>query len=68
MSNNNLSYVRADMLAPEAPPISDSTVGGWLRTNLLATPKDVILTVLALALLAFTLPGIINCSPRAARR
>lgn len=60
MSTNNLSYVRDDMIVAEPPPLSTSTVGGWLRTNLLATPKDVVLTIIALALLAFALPGIIN--------
>lgn len=60
MSNNKLSYVRAEMLGAEPPPLSNKTVAGWLQTNLLATPKDVVLTILALAVLAFTLPGIIN--------
>ncbi|MGI2032265.1 amino acid ABC transporter permease [Rhizobium panacihumi] len=60
MTDNKLSYVRGDMLAAEAPPVSNNSAAGWLRTNLLATPKDVVLTILALALLAFTLPGIIN--------
>jgi general L-amino acid transport system permease protein len=60
MLTKNLSYVRGEMIAPEPPPISTKNIGGWLRTNLLATPKDVVLTVLALALLAFALPGIIN--------
>ncbi|MGF9561959.1 amino acid ABC transporter permease [Neorhizobium sp. JUb45] len=60
MSNGKLSYVRADMIAPEPPPISNNTVAGWLRTNLLATPKDVVLTIVALAVLALALPGIIN--------
>jgi general L-amino acid transport system permease protein len=60
MANTNLSYVRGEMLGAEQPPISNNTIGGWLRTNLLATPKDVVLTILALAVLAFTLPAIIN--------
>jgi len=60
MSDNTLSYVRADMLGAEPPPISNKSVAGWLQTNLLATPKDVVLTIIALAVLAFTLPGIIN--------
>lgn len=60
MSNGKLSYVRADMIAPEPPPISNSNIAGWLRTNLLATPKDVVLTIVALAVLALALPGIIN--------
>ncbi len=58
--NTNLSYVRGQMITAEPPPISNNTVAGWLRTNLLATPKDVVLTILALALLIFTLPAIFN--------
>jgi general L-amino acid transport system permease protein len=60
MSTKTLSYVRGDMIAPEPPPISTSSASGWIRTNLLATPKDVVLTIVAIALLAFALPGIIN--------
>jgi general L-amino acid transport system permease protein len=48
------------MIAPEPPPVSASSASGWIRTNLLATPKDVVLTIVAIALLAFALPGIIN--------
>ncbi|MEB2843697.1 ABC transporter permease subunit [Rhizobiales bacterium RZME27] len=58
--NINLSYIRGEMIAAEPPPVSNRNVAGWLRTNLLATPKDVVLTILALALLAFTLPAIFN--------
>ena len=60
MSTHKLSYVRNDMIAPEPPPVSASSASGWIRTNLLATPKDVVLTIVAIALLAFALPGIIN--------
>ena len=60
MSTHKLSYVRNDMIAPEPPPVSASSASGWIRTNLLATPKDVVLTIGAIALLAFALPGIIN--------
>lgn len=60
MSTHKLSYVRNDMIAPEPPPVSVSSASGWIRTNLLATPKDVVLTIVAIALLAFALPGIIN--------
>ena len=60
MSTHKLSYVRNDMIAPEPTPVSASSASGWIRTNLLATPKDVVLTIVAIALLAFALPGIIN--------
>jgi len=60
MAQNSVTYVRADMLAPKPAPIKTNSVMGWIRTNLLATPRDVILTILAAALLAWMLPGIIN--------
>jgi general L-amino acid transport system permease protein len=55
-----LNYVRQEMLAPLPPPISDGSVIGWVRKNLLATPKDIVLTILGLAVLALILPGAIN--------
>ncbi|MGR6430938.1 amino acid ABC transporter permease [Rhizobium sp. PAMB 3174] len=60
MATNNLAFVRRDM-AP-AQPAPSSVVGPvhWIRENLLATPKDVVLTIVALALLAYILPGIID--------
>ncbi|MCL6708006.1 amino acid ABC transporter permease [Pseudomonas sp. R2.Fl] len=56
----DVSFVRGDMLPAQPAPISTSNVGGWIRTNLLATPKDIVLTVIALAALAWTLPGVID--------
>ncbi|MBO3760141.1 amino acid ABC transporter permease [Ciceribacter sp. L1K22] len=54
------AFVRQDMLDPRPAPISQGTVSGWIRANLLATPKDTVLTIVALALLLWTLPGILN--------
>jgi general L-amino acid transport system permease protein len=54
------SFVRRELLAAEPAPISTRSIGGWVYKNLLATPRDVVLTVLALALLIWTLPGVIN--------
>lgn len=56
----DITYVRQDMLAPQPAPLSQGTVTGWIRSNLLATPKDVVLTFIAVALLLWTVPGIIN--------
>jgi general L-amino acid transport system permease protein len=55
-----ISYVRQEILAPEPAPMSQGSISGWIRTNLLASPKDAVLTVLAVAFLLWTLPGIIN--------
>jgi general L-amino acid transport system permease protein len=55
-----ITYVRNEMLAPLPPPISDGSIVGWVRKNLLATPKDIVLTILGLAVLALILPGALN--------
>ncbi|EKF57158.1 MAG: amino acid ABC transporter permease [Agrobacterium albertimagni] len=55
-----VTYVRQEMLAPLPPPTSEASVVGWIRKNLLATPKDVVLTIIGLAVLALTLPGALN--------
>ncbi|MFB9952013.1 amino acid ABC transporter permease [Rhizobium puerariae] len=60
MNTKNLAYVRPNMLQAEPAPLSTSTVSGWIRANLLATPKDTALTVIAIAFLAWTLPGILE--------
>ncbi|MCX8997603.1 amino acid ABC transporter permease [Rhizobiaceae bacterium BDR2-2] len=59
-STRNAPFVRAEILPPLPAPVSENTVSGWIKTNLLATPKDVLLTILALAVLVWTVPGIIN--------
>jgi len=56
----DITYIRREMLAPLPPPVSDGSIIGWVRKNLLATPKDVVLTILGLAVLALILPGAIN--------
>ncbi|MFC3072708.1 amino acid ABC transporter permease [Shinella pollutisoli] len=53
-------YVRDRFLAPEAPPVSDSSVIGWMRRNLFASWSDGALTILAAAALAYFLPAAIN--------
>lgn len=57
---NDITYIRQEMLAPLPPPTSDASVVGWIKKNLLATPKDIVLTILGLAVLALILPGAIN--------
>ncbi|PDT01936.1 amino acid ABC transporter permease [Rhizobium chutanense] len=52
MSN---SFVRTAILAPEPPPLGEKGAVAWLRRNLLATPKDIVLTTLALVFLAWAL-------------
>ncbi|WP_434730065.1 amino acid ABC transporter permease [Rhizobium binae] len=52
MSN---SFVRTAILAPEPAPAGEKGALAWIRRNLLATPKDIVLTVLASAFLAWGL-------------
>ncbi|WP_027486250.1 amino acid ABC transporter permease [Allorhizobium undicola] len=60
MSVYKHAFVRSEMTAPRPAPQKASGLSHWLRVNLLATPKDVALTVLALALLAYSLPPLIQ--------
>jgi len=56
----DISYVRHDFIAPEAPPSSDASALGWIRRNLFASWQDGVLTLLAIAVLVYILPGILN--------
>ncbi|MBB3913242.1 amino acid ABC transporter permease [Rhizobium fabae] len=60
MSVSNQSFVRTTILAPEPAPRGERGALAWVRKNLLATPRDVVMTVLALAVLAWVLPHMIN--------
>jgi len=60
MSGSNISFVRNAMLQPEPAPASQRGAIAWIRRNLLATPKDIVLTLLAIAALAWVLPHMIN--------
>ncbi|ANL34136.1 amino acid ABC transporter permease [Rhizobium phaseoli] len=52
MSNN---FVRTAILAPEPPPAGEKGMVAWIRRNLLATPKDMVLTTLAVVFIAWAL-------------
>ena len=60
MSVADKPFVRTSILAAEPPPPGERGAVAWIRRNLLATPKDVILTILAVALIAWALPQLIN--------
>jgi len=60
MSTSNQAFVRTNFIDAEPAPRSESGPLAWIRKNLLATPKDVVLTALAVALLAWALPHVIN--------
>ncbi|MFB2606676.1 amino acid ABC transporter permease, partial [Rhizobium phaseoli] len=52
MSN---SFVGTAILAPEPPPAGEKGMVAWIRRNLLATPKDMVLTTLAVVFIAWAL-------------
>lgn len=60
MSNTDFTYVRQEMTSPRSAPSSQKGAVHWLRVNLFATPKDIVMSILALALLALALPPIIQ--------
>ncbi|MBB4005939.1 amino acid ABC transporter permease [Allorhizobium taibaishanense] len=60
MATEFKTYVRQEMVPPSPAPAGQIGPTAWIRKNLLATPKDVVLTILAIALLAYILPGIID--------
>ncbi|MBB4277163.1 amino acid ABC transporter permease [Rhizobium mongolense] len=60
MSVSNTSFVRTAILAAEPPPPGERGAAAWVRRNLLATPRDIVLTVLAIAALAWVVPQMID--------
>ena len=56
----SIAYVRNSFVAPEPPPESQSNVLGWVRANLFATPKDAVLTIIAVLALVYYLPQAID--------
>ncbi|OHV81583.1 amino acid ABC transporter permease [Rhizobium sp. LCM 4573] len=60
MSAKNVAFVRPQMLPAEPAPLSTRSVPGWIKANLLATPRDTILTVLAIVFLLWALPGVLD--------
>lgn len=60
MSIHNPAYVRREMTSARPAPQKTQGLSHWLRANLLATPKDVVLTLLAIAALAYILPQLVQ--------
>jgi general L-amino acid transport system permease protein len=56
----NIAYVRHTFLPAETAPLADSTVIGWIRKNLFSSLSNGVLTVLALGLILWYLPGVID--------
>ncbi len=60
MSVSNQAFVRSTIVPPEPAPLGEKGALAWVKKNLLATPKDVVLTVVALAFLGWAVPHIVN--------
>lgn len=60
MSNANQAFVSKTILAQQPAPANEKGVVHWVRKNLLATPKDAVLTVLAIVFLGWAIPHIVN--------
>ncbi len=60
MQEHDLSFVRAEMLANEPPPASERGLMRWMRTNLLSTPADIILTIVGLVIIALVIPPLLD--------
>jgi general L-amino acid transport system permease protein len=60
MTISNHAFVRHTIEDAKPAPSSAVGIGHWLRTKLFATPKDTVLTVIAIAFLAYLLPPVID--------
>ncbi|MBP2549638.1 general L-amino acid transport system permease protein [Neorhizobium galegae] len=60
MTINQSAFVRQEMNPPLPAPTGQGGLTRWLRLNLFPTPKDTVLTILALALLAYIVPVLVQ--------
>ncbi|WEZ83602.1 amino acid ABC transporter permease [Rhizobium sp. 32-5/1] len=56
MSLSQINFVRQEMLPQQPAPLSARGAVNWIRANLIATPKDAVMTFVALILLAWLVP------------
>jgi general L-amino acid transport system permease protein len=54
------NFIRREIEPPAPPPRASGGPLGWMRRNLFATPGDAVLTVVALALIAYALPHLLD--------
>ena len=60
MADTSKSFVRAEILPQLPAPANERGIVSWIRHNLLATPKDAVFTILALAFLVWSVPVVID--------
>jgi general L-amino acid transport system permease protein len=57
---DNVVYVRKQFVPAQKAPTSDSTAIGWARKNLFGSVKDSVLTIIAIGIILWFLPGILE--------
>jgi general L-amino acid transport system permease protein len=60
MNTHQTNFVRTSMIEQSTPPVLDKGYIAWVRKNLLATPFDAVLTIIAILALAWFLPPAIK--------
>ncbi|RIK88754.1 MAG: amino acid ABC transporter permease [Hyphomicrobiales bacterium] len=60
MQEHSMSFVRTEMTPATAAPRSQAGIGAWLRKNLFSTPLNSALTLVALLILAWAVPRMLN--------
>ncbi|MCV9997195.1 ABC transporter permease subunit [Pararhizobium sp. YC-54] len=60
MNTHQTNFVRTSMLEQSTPPVLEKGYIAWIRKNLMATPMDAVLTIIAILILAWTLPPMIK--------
>lgn len=60
MNTHQTNFVRTAMIDQSAPPLLDKGYIAWIRKNLLATPLDAVMTIIAVLALAWFLPPAIK--------
>jgi general L-amino acid transport system permease protein len=60
MSVINVAYTRGEMIAAQPAPAGETGAVHWVRKNLLATPRDMVMTFIAFLAIVYFLPGILD--------
>ena len=60
MSVTNIAYTRGEMVPAQPAPDGETGAVHWVRKNLLATPKDMVMTFIAFLAILYFLPPIID--------
>ncbi|WP_048647682.1 amino acid ABC transporter permease [Nitratireductor soli] len=60
MQEHDLSFVRAEMVASQAPPVAEHGLVPWLRKNMFANVVDTIFSLLGIALVFMIVPPLVQ--------